>query len=120
MDTLGQIDITPPLLGDVRERFDSISGPDSPWVLCRDGCCLRLEDDDRTLAAEWLDELVVELGHGHRFDGLVVVATDDGEIYTVRAVRNRVYDRVLRPTDGRRQPRGARVIDLQPRLQSRR
>jgi hypothetical protein len=120
-EALGQIDVQPPLTAGERDHLRDEMVPDCPWILCRDGCCLRLDGGDREDAAEWLDELLGFLAEGaHTATGMVVAARDDGEIFTVRVTRNRVYDRVLRSASSDRRRPIAAVIDLQERRTVRR
>lgn len=127
LETVGQIDIEPPLREEERETFallthphvDGLPGRSTTgccWVVCRDGCCLRLEDADGVEdAVQWLRyavDVLAERGE-HTLVGLVAASReDDGQIFTVRVTpQRRVHGKVLRDSRVHR-PDIAGVIDL--------
>ena len=128
LEAVGQIDIEPPLAADEREAFALLTQPSAydvrppgahcGWVVCRDGCCLRLESADALDdAAGWLRWAVARLTEGgdHRLVGLVAACRrEDGEIFTLRVTaQRRVHAKVLRA--GRTRSRVAPVISLAER-----
>ena len=127
LETVGQIDIDPPLQEEEREAFALLTRPlsyDEPerpqagccWSVCKDGCCLELEGaEDVEDAVDWLRYAVDVLGERgqHRLVGLVAACREeDGHMFTVRVTQQRrVFGKVLREERVRR-PDLAGVIDL--------
>ena len=133
LESVGQVDIAPPLDAEEREAFELLTRPsyDAPglpaapcgWVVSRDGRALLLTDaEDADDAAAWLRYAVEVLGEAgqHRLTGLVAASRDrDGEMFTVRVTpQHRVFGRVLRR--GRRGSALASVISLDQKRRARR
>ncbi len=118
---LGEIALNPPLTRAQREDLEWCSGRGAHlegigWEFCARGCCLRVaEATDRETAARALQEVVdAAAGSGHRCTGLLVVRRGDGELFTLRVTRGRVYVKLLGAASSG-EPRLATVTPLRTR-----
>lgn len=121
-ECLGEIGLNPPLTRDQREQLEWCTGRDDGdgggvvWELCAGGCCLRVaQAADRESARQALQAVVDAAAEsGRRCTGLLVVRRGDGELFTVRASRGRVYAKLLQPAR-KPEPRLATVTPLRSR-----
>ena len=119
---LGEIQLNPALSRTQREDLEWCSGRgegdagEVVWEFCAGGCCLRVASaPDREAAGRALQEVVdAAAGSGHRCTGVLVVRRGDGELFTLRVSRGRVYVKLLdRPRAS--EPRLASVTPLRSR-----
>jgi hypothetical protein len=113
VDCLGQISVTPRLLGSDR---DAVADLATLWAPTRLGLVLRQYCDRATVVAELraLIDLHFKPG-GFLLHGMVVAQTEGGDVFTVAARRNRVTSRQLWTTEDDPVPDSCRVIDLDSR-----
>jgi hypothetical protein len=120
LECLGQIQLNPALTRAQRDDLEWCGGEAGPgevvWEFCAGGCCLRVAHaPDREAVRGALQEVVdAAAGSGHRCSGLLVVRRGDGELFTLRVSRGRVYAKLLdqpRPSE----PRLATVTPLRSR-----
>jgi len=126
-ECLGQIQLNPPLSRAEREdlewragRAEDASG-EVAWEFCAGGCCLRVAQvPDRATVSQALQAVVdAAASSGHRCSGILVVRRGDGELFTLRVSRGRVYTKLLdRPRAA--EPRLASVTPLRTRRDDRR
>ena len=114
---LGQIDVDPPLPQEVRRRLSSRL---THWSVCVDGCCLNLVGEG---SADELRATIASLSTVHRFTGMVVSESADGELTAIRVANRRVYEKVLQPPRSRaariRRPVPRKVVRLDERRRAR-
>ena len=115
--SLGQIDVDPPLLQEVRRRLSSRL---THWSVCVDGCCLNLVGEE---GGDELRATIASLSTVHRLTGMVVREGADGELRAIRVANRRVYEKVLQPPRSRaariRRPVPRKVIRLDDRRPAR-
>ena len=113
VDCLGRISVSPRLLPSDREQVADLS---TLWAPTQLGLVLRQYCDRETVVAE-LRAMIG--GHfrpaGFLLHGLVVAQTEDGDLFTVAARRNRVTSRELWKATDVPEPDGGRVIELDRR-----
>ena len=103
LECLGQIELNPALTRAQRDDLECCGGGDLPgevvWEFCAGGCCLRVaQAPDRETVVGALQEVVdAAAGSGHRCSGVLVVRRGDGELFTLRVSRGRVYAKLLDP-----------------------
>jgi len=112
VDCLGRITVTPRLGATDREEVADLSTLWAPTPL---GLILRQYCDRETVVAEL--RAMID-GHfkpaGFLLHGMVVAQTEDGDVFTVAARRNRVTSRHLWAAEVP-EPESARVIELDSR-----
>lgn len=124
-ECLGQIEINPAPSRTQREELEWCTGrgdevgDEVVWRFCARGCCLRVaQAPDSRSAAAALQEVVDAVARsGHRCTGLLVVRRGDGETFTLRVGRGRVYVKVLAGRAAA-EPRLASVTPLETRRSS--
>ncbi len=113
VDCLGRITVTPRLLAADRDEVADLSTLWAPTPL---GLVLRQYCDRETVVAEL--RAMID-GHfkpsGFLLHGIVVAQTDEGEVFTVAARRNRVTSRQLWTAADAPPPDSGRVIQLASR-----
>ena len=113
VDCLGRISVTPRLLASDRDEVADLSTLWAPTAL---GLVLRQYCDRETVVAEL--RAMID-GHfrpaGFVLHGMVVAQTDDGDVFTVAARRNRVSSRHLWTAADAPTPDTCRVIELDRR-----
>jgi hypothetical protein len=157
-DCLGHLDVSPPLNAAEATYLRTLRPPLDPddrgsargrpasgccWTVCRDGCCLLLDEVTRTSEeVAWLRWIIGHLlkrgadaarSRNLRFDrftfdhtvsGVVVGSRGRGELFAVTVRANRVSERLLTATPqarpGGRHGTRAVVIDLATRRSTRR
>lgn len=119
---LGEIRLNPALTRAQREdlewctgRVEEASGQ-VVWEFCGGGCCLRVaQAPDRETASRAMQAVVdAAASSGLRCSGLLVVRRGDGELFTLRVSRGRVYVKLLDPPRTA-EPRLASVTPLRTR-----
>jgi hypothetical protein len=113
VDCLGRISVNPRLLASDRDQIADLS---TLWVPTPRGLVLRHYCDRETVVAEL--RAMID-GHfrpaGYLLHGMVVAQTEDGDVFTVAARRNRVTSRHLWTAADAPQPDSCRVIELDRR-----
>ena len=113
VDCLGRITVSPRLLASDRDRVADLS---TLWAPTPSGLVLRHYCDRETVVAEL--RAMIE-GHfkpaGFLLHGLVVAQTEDGDVFTVAARRNRVTSRHLWTAADAPESDSCRVIELDRR-----
>ena len=105
-ECVGQIQLNPALTREQREQLEWCGGKadeaaaEVAWEFCAGGCCLRVaQAPDREAVRRALQEVVdAAAASGHRCSGVLVVQRGDGELFTLRASRGRVYAKLLEPS----------------------
>jgi hypothetical protein len=121
-ECLGQIALNPALTRDQRDQLEWCSGRSGEsagevvWEYCAGGCCLRVaRASEREDVRRALQEVVdAAASSGHQCSGVLVVQRGDGELFTLRVSRGRVYVKLLEPARTA-EPRLASVIPLRTR-----
>ncbi len=113
VDCLGQISVTPRLLGADR---DAVADLATLWSPTRLGLVLRQYSDRATVVAELraLIDLHFKPG-GFLLHGMVVARTEEGDVFSVAARLNRVSSRQLWTGGDDPVPDRCRVIELDSR-----
>jgi hypothetical protein len=113
VDCLGRISVSPRLLASDRDEVADLSTLWAPTPL---GLVLRQYCDRETVVAEL--RAMID-GHfkpsGFLLHGMVVAQTEDGDVFTVAARRNRVSSRHLWTAADAPAPDTCRVIELDRR-----
>lgn len=113
VDCLGRISVHPRLCGADRDEVAELTTLWAPTPL---GLVLRQYCDRETVVAEL--RALVETHFrpaGFLLHGLVVAQTEEGDVFSVAARRNRVTSRSLWAADDAPEPDRARVIELHRR-----
>lgn len=130
-ECLGHIALNPALTREQREVLEWRGGAweqeeageqsEVVWELCAGGCCLRVaRAPDRETTGRALQEVVdAATDSGHRCSGVLVVRRGDGELFTLRVARGRVYVKLLDPARPA-EPRLASVTPLRTRRRDQR
>ena len=121
LECLGQIQLNPALTRAQRDELEWCGGGEAVpgevvWEFCAGGCCLRVaQAPDRETVRGALQQVVdAAAGSGHRCSGVLVVRRGDGELFTLRVSRGRVYAKLLDPPRTS-EPRLATVTPLRSR-----
>ena len=113
VDCLGRITVVPRLRASDRDEVAELATLWAPTPL---GLVLRQYCDRETVAAEL--RAMID-GHfkpaGFLLHGMVVARTDEGDVFTVAARRNRVTSRQLWSAEDEPEPGTCRVIELDRR-----
>ena len=113
VDCLGRISVTPRLLGADRDEVADLA---TLWAPTRLGLVLRRYCDRATVVAEL--RALIDLHFrpaGFLLHGMVVAQTEEGDVFTVAARRNRVTSRQLWTAEDDPIPDSCRVIELDRR-----
>ena len=113
VECLGQISVIPRLLGADRDLVADLA---TLWAPTRLGLVLRRYCDRATVVAELraLIDAHFKPG-GFLLHGMVVARTEEGDVFTVAARRNRVTSRQLWIAEDDPVPESCRVIELDRR-----
>jgi hypothetical protein len=113
VDCLGQISVTPRLLGADRDEVADLA---TLWAPTRLGLVLRQYCDRATVVAELRALIDAHFKPaGFLLHGMVVAQTEAGDVFTVAARHNRVTSRQLWTAEDDPIPDSCRVIELDRR-----
>jgi hypothetical protein len=116
VDCLGRISVNPRLLTADR---DAVCDLTTCWGATRLGLVLRHSSDRATVVAELRRLIGAHFEPaGYLLHGLVVARTEEGDVFTVAARRNRVTSRQLWTAEQEPWPDRGRVIELDRRRRS--